>query len=158
MDNRAGLRLGLLWTMKPFSMLLVLSLALVPMASVVGCSSSQPSPGIPDSVAPDPAIHQILAVSCYQCHTSEGANEWSVRYQPSRLFGNPALDALNFSEWNSYGAQRRSDLVRQITAVVDAGTMPPAGYWLFHPQARLSAGQKATIGRWAAAQEAAPAH
>jgi hypothetical protein len=127
-------------------------------AAVSGCSSSQPNLTPPAAVTSDPGVGRILAESCYHCHSSEGAGEWYAKLQPSRWFGNPGLDALNFSAWGTYDAQRRKDAIRQIAAVVHAGTMPPKGYLLFHPQARLSAEQKEAIARWAATEGALTAH
>lgn len=101
----------------------------------------------------------MLAVSCYSCHTTEGSEEFIARLQPSRWFGHdPALEQLNFSQWDSFDAQRRADAARQIAAAVNDSTMPPSGYLMFHSEARLGAEQKAAITRWANALNAVPAH
>jgi Haem-binding domain len=123
-----------------------------------GCSTSAPNPATAHAVTADPEVGRILAVSCYDCHTTEGTSRWYAKLQPSRWFGNPALEQLNFSQWRSCAAQRRMDAVREIAAAVNAGTMPPADYALFHPQARLSAGEREAVARWAARETALPAH
>jgi heme-binding protein len=133
-------------------------IAMALISGLPGCSSTQAYPMPPAIVTTEPAVGRILAVSCYHCHWSEQAGTWYAKLQPSRWFGNSALEALDFSDWGNYHAARRQDAIRQVAAVVDAGTMPPAGYLLFHPQARLDPEQKAVIARWAAAQGAQAAH
>jgi len=127
-------------------------LTILMLAGMSGCSGSQPNPTPPAAVTSEPGVGRILAVSCYHCHSNEGAEQWYARLQPSRWFGNPALEALNFSDWETLDAQRRKDAIRQIAAVVEANTMPPKGYLLFHPQARLNTEQKAAIAHWAASK------
>jgi|SRR5579875_2311106 hypothetical protein len=131
---------------------------IVVVGGAFGCSSTRPELNVRAAVTSDPAVAQILAVSCTECHSNEGAGLWYARLQPSRWFGDRGLQALNFSDWGSYDDQRRTDAIRQIAAVIDSGAMPPASYLLFHPGARLSPGQKRTIDRWAAAQGAVAAH
>lgn len=143
---------------KSFLMLSVLCLTLPMLAGALGCSSSRTNLTPGAAVISNPEVARILAVSCYHCHSNEGADQWYAKLQPSRWFGNPALDALNFSQWQNYDARRRMDAIRQVAAVVDAGTMPPRGYLLFHPQARLSPDQRAAIARWAIAAGAVAAH
>jgi hypothetical protein len=127
------------------------------LAATFGCSS-RANPTVSPAVTTDPAVGSILAGSCYDCHSDEGAGQWYAKLQPSRWFGDPALDALNFSDWQTLDTERRKDTIRQIAAVVDDGTMPPHGYLLFHPQARPGPEQKAAIARWATAEGAIPAH
>ncbi len=133
-------------------------LLLITLGTAPGCSTNQANLAASPAVSSDPAVARILAASCYHCHSSEGANQWYAKLQPSRWFGDPALEAVNFSDWATYDAQRRSDAIRQVAAAVDSGAMPPGGYLMFHPQARLDPEQKAAIARWAAAEGAAPAH
>jgi hypothetical protein len=138
--------------------LLPFCVAFVLVVGTFGCSSTQPNPTVPPAVTTDSAVGQILATSCYDCHSNEGADQWYAKLQPSRWFGNSALESLNFSDWGTYDTQHRADAIRQIAAVVDSGTMPPGGYLLFHPGARLSPEQKTAIAKWAAAQGAVAAH
>lgn len=133
-------------------------LLLITLGGAAGCSITQANLTESPAVTSDPAVARILVASCYHCHSSEGANQWYAKLQPSRWFGDPALAELNFSDWGTYDAQRRRDAIRQVAAAVDSGAMPPASYLMFHSQARLSQEQKAAIARWAAAEGAAPAH
>ncbi len=133
-------------------------LLLITLGAAPGCSTSQANLAANPAVSSDPAVARILAASCYHCHSSEGANQWYAKLQPSRWFGNPALAELNFSDWATYNAQRRRDAIRQVAAAIDSGAMPPGGYLMFHPQARLSQEQKAAVAHWAAAEGAVAAH
>ncbi len=143
--------------MRNFSLLSVLCLALASIAWAAACASTQTNMIPAIEVSPDPGINRILADSCYSCHSNE-AETWYARLQPSRWLGNSALEDLNFSDWQSYSAERRRDAIRQIASAVDSDAMPPSGYLLFHPHARLTAEQKAAIDRWAAADGAVAAH
>jgi hypothetical protein len=143
--------------MRIFHWLSVLCVALLAIAGVFACSSTQTTMTPAVEVSPDPAINRVLAQSCYSCHSNE-ALTWYAKLQPSRWFGNSALEDLNFSDWQSYSAGRRKDAIRQIASAVDSDAMPPAGYLLFHQHARLDPEQKAAIDRWAAANGAAVAH
>jgi hypothetical protein len=141
-----------------YSPLLRFCLVLAAFAAASAACGSQNHLALPD-VAADPTANRVLADSCYHCHSSEEADLWYAKLRPSRWLGNnPAVEQLDFSQWNSYDAQRKEDAVRQIAAAVAAGTMPPRGYLLFHPQARLSAEQKDAIARWAAVAGAVPKH
>ncbi len=131
--------------------------ALCLMLAGSGCSTRQSNPPAP-AVAANPEVARILEVSCYHCHSDEGTAVWYAKLQPSRWFGDSALAALNFSDWPGYDADRRSDAIRQVAAAVESGTMPPHGYLLFHPQARLNGAQKAAIQSWAAGKRARSAH
>jgi len=132
--------------------------AIVLVVAAFGCSSIQPDVTAASAVASNPAVAQVLAVSCYNCHSNQATAQWYAKLQPSRWFGNAALESLNFSDWGTYDAQHRKNAIRQIAAVVDSGTMPPSGYLLFHLGARLSPEQKAAIARWAAAEGVVAAH
>ncbi len=144
--------------MRTFRVRVTVYALMVLVVGTFGCSTTQPEVTVRATVTSDPAVAHILAVSCYECHSNEGAGQWYAKLQPSRWFGDRALESLNFSDWGTYDDQRRTDTIRQIASVVDSGTMPPAGYLLFHPGARLSPGQKRVIAKWAAAEGAVAAH
>jgi mono/diheme cytochrome c family protein len=126
--------------------------------TLAGCSTTTPPLTPANTVSADPQLNQILATSCYGCHTGEGNSQWYAKLEPTQWFNGEALEELNFSDWHSYGALRRKALIGEIAAAVKSGSMPPAGYTLFHPDTRLSAEQKETIAQWAAQADAIPAH
>jgi hypothetical protein len=56
---------------------------------------------------------------------------------------------LNFSTWGDYTTAKQTKLVREIWEQVSQGEMPMTIYLPMHPQARLSAQDKAVFEAWA---------
>jgi len=132
---------------------------------LAGCSSGSTStamergPGPADSLAADPQVDEILANSCFDCHSDRAGGSWSAKFAPSYLFGaQKGREALNFSNWATMDVKQRSATASLITAVVDSGSMPPGDYDFFHPSARLSEEQKKLVLQWTAQQTALRAH
>ncbi len=67
---------------------------------------------------------------------------------------NSARGVLNFSDWQTYGADKRAAELKSIAQSVGAGSMPPGDYTALDHSARLSDEQKQTLLKWAAQ----PAH
>src|SRR5580704_12783668 len=111
--------------------------------ALVGCSSSSTSTaterhGPADSLAADHQVDEILANSCFDCHSDRGSGSLSAKLAPSYLFGeNKGRDALNFSNWAAADAKQRNTMASLIGAVVESGSMPPGDYVFFHPSAKL---------------------
>jgi len=64
---------------------------------------------------------------------------------------------LNFSDWQTYDAQKRAGELKSINHSVSTGAMPPGDYTFFDHSARLSEDQKQALLKWAS-EPAAPAH
>jgi len=99
---------------------------------IVGCSSSQETaaPGATvstsaNAVSTDPQVNAILESSCYKCHSTGGRVPWYAVLSPTYLAANSARGVLNFSDWQSYDAQKRSAVMKSIEHYVSAGAMPP---------------------------------
>jgi hypothetical protein len=104
-------------------------------------------------------VVQILAGSCFDCHSEAGTAAWYVKIAPSYWFSGSARNNLNFTDWKDYDANRRNEEIRAIGRVVDRGEMPPWDYTVFHPAAELTNEQKDLVSGWAASNvEALPAH
>lgn len=107
----------------------------------------------------NPQVAQILASSCFDCHSEERETAWYVKIAPSYWFSGSARENLNFTNWKDYDAQRRSDEIEAIGRVVNRGEMPPWDYTVFHPAAELTNEQKDMVAEWAARNvETLPAH
>ena len=141
-----------------------------PIASVVGlallavgCSSSTTT--TPEAAAPAPAnavsnnqqVNAILESSCYECHSTGGSAPWYAAVSPTYLSANSARGVLNFSDWQTYDAQKRTDELKSIAQSVSGGSMPPGDYTALDHSARLSEEQKQVLLTWAS-QPAIPAH
>jgi len=131
---------------------------------VVGCSSSKTTT-TPESAASAPAnavsnnqqVNAILESSCYECHSTGGSAPWYAAVSPTYLSANSARGVLNFSDWQTYDAQKRADELKSIAQSVSGGSMPPGDYTALDHSARLSEEQKQVLLTWAS-QPAIPAH
>src|SRR5208282_94236 len=123
---------------------------------IVGCSSSQetatPAATIPSSmnaVSTDPHVNAILEQSCYECHSTGGSAPWYAAVSPTPLAANSARGVLNFSDWQTYGVQKRAEALKNIEQSVGAGSMPPGDYTALDHSARLTNDQKQALLKWA---------
>lgn len=107
----------------------------------------------------NPQVAQILASSCFDCHSEEGTAAWYVKIAPSYWFSRSAKENLNFTDWQDYDADRKNHEIEAIGRVINRGEMPPWDYTVFHPAAELSNEQKDLVSEWAARHvEVLPAH
>ena len=140
----------------PLPIGLLLSLALL----IAGCSSSQQtatSTNSTNAVSNDSQVNAILEQSCYQCHSTGGSAPWYAAVSPTYLASNSARGVLNFSDWQTYGAQTKADALKNIEQSVSGGSMPPGDYTALDHSARLANDQKQALLKWAS-QPALPAH
>ena len=125
---------------------------------IAGCSSSQQSVlSSTNTVSTDSQVNTILEKSCYQCHSTGGSAPWYAAVSPTYLAANSARGVLNFSDWQTYDAQKRSEALKNIEASVNGGSMPPGDYTALDHSARLSDDEKQALLKWAS-QPAMSAH
>jgi hypothetical protein len=131
---------------------------------VVGCSSSTQTttpeataPAPSNAVSNNPQVNAILESACYECHSTGGTAPWYAAVSPTYLAANSARGVLNFSDWQTYDAQKRADELKSIAQSVSGGSMPPGDYTALDHSARLSEEQKQVLLTWAS-QPAIPAH
>ena len=131
---------------------------------VLSCSSLQkttaPETIVATSVSEvstDPQVSAILEKSCYECHSTEGSAPWYAAVSPTYLAASSARRALNFSDWQSYDAQKRAAVLNRIEQSVSAGSMPPGDYTALDHSARLTEEEKRALLKWASLS-AGPAH
>jgi len=122
---------------------------------LAGCSSSQQTAApSATAVSSDPEVNAILERSCFQCHSSTGSAPWYAAISPTYLAANSARSVLNFSDWQSYDAEKRAADLESIEKSVSSGSMPPGDYTALDHSARISEDQKEALLKWAAQ----PAH
>jgi uncharacterized membrane protein len=125
---------------------------------IAGCSSSQQSvPTSTNAFSTDSQVNTILQKSCYQCHSTGGTAPWYAAVSPTYLAANSARGVLNFSDWQTYDSQKKSDALKSIEASVNGGSMPPGDYTALDHSARLTDDEKQALLKWAS-QPAIPAH
>lgn len=131
----------------------------------VGCSSSQEAVAAPSAapsnplkrVSADAQVNAILVRSCYNCHSIGGSAPWYAVISPTYLAANSARKALNFSDWQTYDAEKKAAELKGIVKSVSAGSMPPRDYSALDHSARLGDDEKRTLLNWAS-QTAIAAH
>ena len=125
---------------------------------IAGCSSSQESvSSSTNTVSSDSQVNTILQKSCYQCHSTGGSAPWYAAVSPTYLAANSARGVLNFSDWQTYDSQKKSEALKNIEASVNGGSMPPGDYTALDHSARLSDDEKQALLKWAS-QPAMSAH
>ena len=95
---------------------------LVPLAvAIAACSSSQQATapeatvlGSTNAVSTDLQVNAILQKSCYECHSTGGSAPWYAAVSPTYLAANSARGVLNFSDWQTYDAQKKSEALKNI--------------------------------------------
>ncbi len=132
--------------------------ALLAVAQLIPVDRTNPADGT-DPRAPEEAL-QVLRRSCYDCHSNETVWPWYSKVAPaSWLLARDVAegrDAVNYSLWAGYPRQERAELLEETWEEVAEGEMPPALYVLMHPEARLSAADRAALRAWTNAGAGAP--
>jgi hypothetical protein len=135
-------------TLLPIAWFVILAVA------IPACSSSQrvtvPEATSPDStnrVSSDSQVNSILEKSCYECHSTGGSVPWYAAVSPTYLAANSARGVLNFSDWQTYDAQKKSEALKNIENSVNGGLMPPGDYTALDHSARLTDDEKQALLR-----------
>jgi mono/diheme cytochrome c family protein len=97
-------------------------------ASVSGSVTASDSSAIP------PAVYQILASSCLDCHGEGGKTL--------------ALAKVKMGEWGSYSPEKQASKADDMCKMVTKGKMPPKGYLKDHPEKALTPEQIQVICDW----------
>src|SRR5258708_2148341 len=96
---------------------------------IASCSSSQQAvPNSTNAVGSDSQVNTILQKSCYECHSTGGKAPWYAAVSPTYLAANSARGVLNFSDWQNYDAQKKSEALKSIAASVNGDCMRAGDY------------------------------
>jgi hypothetical protein len=97
-----------------------------------------------DAPWPTPAARALAVRACYDCHSHETRWPWYSHVAPMSWLVQRDVDEgrrhLNFSAWDR--PQKNSHEAAEELA---EGAMPPAIYLPLHPDAKLSAAEKAEL-------------
>jgi hypothetical protein len=107
-----------------------------------------------ESDVPAPAESKaVLRRFCYDCHSNETRWPWYWQVAPvSWLIANDVKEGrreVNFSVWNQFAGSRRARKFKEIVEQVEGNKMPQWYYVVMHPGAKLLAGDKEMILKWA---------
>ena len=107
---------------------------------------------------PSPEVKQILAASCYDCHSNNTHYPWYAEIQPAGWWLashiNDGRKHLNFSEFGAYGTKRQIKKLEAMSDEVGDRGMPLTSYTLIHRDARLTDAQITAFTRWVEAARA----
>lgn len=110
------------------------------------------NPPVETEVPADAAARAVLRRACYDCHSNETVWPAYSRIAPvSWLLAHDVhegRDELNLSTWNRYTTKQRLRKLKEVGKEVAEGEMPPWQYLPPHPEARLSADDRAVLGAW----------
>lgn len=104
---------------------------------------------------PPPEVRQILATSCYDCHSNHPRYPWYTAIQPvgwwlaSHI--NDGRKHLNFSEFGTFPVKRQIKKLEELSDEVQDRGMPLKSYALIHREAQLTKAQMAALSDWAEA-------
>lgn len=102
---------------------------------------------------PSPVVRQILAESCYDCHSNHTRYPWYAEIQPVGWWLEDHIKdgrrELNFSEFATYPVKRQIKKLDALGDEVRDHTMPLTSYTLIHRGARLTEEQAAALTQWA---------
>lgn len=98
-------------------------------------------------------VRSVLRRACYDCHSNETVWPSYSRIAPAAwLVAHDVHDGreeLNFSTWNRYATEQQLKKLKKSGDEVAEGEMPPWMYLPLHPEARLSADDRALLRAWA---------
>ena len=80
-------------------------------------------------------VYKILQGSCIDCHAKGGKKM--------------AMSHVNFSEWDSYSAEKKAVKAADMVKMLNKGKMPPKLYRESHPETVPTPAQIETINKWA---------
>jgi hypothetical protein len=129
------------------------------LAQVVPVDRSRPP--VESEVPAPPEVRAILKRSCYDCHSHETVWPWYGYVAPvSWLLAydvREAREELNLSAWERYSPKKQTKKREEMWEEVEHGHMPLWYYLPLHPEARLSAEDRARLRAWATGKPGEPA-
>ncbi len=91
-----------------------------------------------------PRTRELAVRACFDCHSNETKWPWYSNVAPLSWLVQYDVDKgrreLNYSEWD-----RRQEEAGESAETVQKGSMPPAYYVWLHPEARLTAAERAEL-------------
>ena len=97
-------------------------------------------------------LRSLIKGACYDCHSFQTEYPWYSNLAPFSWWIDDHIDHarkhLNFSEWATYDAEKKSHKAEEAMEEIEEGEMPMESYQLAHSSARLSAKEKAKILEW----------
>ncbi|MEY8761542.1 heme-binding domain-containing protein [Chryseobacterium tongliaoense] len=94
-------------------------------------------------------ISTLIKGACYDCHSDETVYpkyayiapvSWSVK---SHI--NEGREHINFSVWETYNADLKANMIKNVVQTLQNKTMPMPGYIVYHKEANLSEAERVLL-------------
>lgn len=94
-------------------------------------------------------ISALIKGACYDCHSDETVYpkyayiapvSWSVK---SHI--NEGREHINFSVWETYNADLKANMLKNVLQTLQNKTMPMPGYIVYHKEANLSEAERVLL-------------
>lgn len=142
-----------MWTClrKPYG--IVVAVLLLAFIAIQFVPVARSNPPVTMDVAAPSAVKAVLRRSCYDCHSNETGWPWYSYVAPvSWLVAEDVRDGrkhMNFSTWDLYSTDERSELAEDAYAEASEGEMPLSNYLALHRDARLTEEDLELLRQWA---------
>ncbi|HXJ68715.1 MAG TPA: heme-binding domain-containing protein [Verrucomicrobiae bacterium] len=97
-----------------------------------------------------PRTRALAERACYDCHSNHTQWPWYASLAPIswriQHHVDEGREKLNFTAFDA-GNEKMADAAGEASESITKGDMPPADYLLLHPEARLSASEKAALAK-----------
>lgn len=111
------------------------------------------NPPVAQEVDAPEDVHALLRRACYDCHSNETRWPWYSRVAPASWLVawdvHEGRDDLNFSDWPVFDFGLQEDLLGGVAKQLKEDRMPLDRYLWLHPEARLTAAERARLLAWA---------
>ncbi len=101
-------------------------------------------------------VLNIVQRSCQSCHSEQTAWPWYSYVPPaSWMVEKDVRDGrvhFNMSQWDQYSAEKRIEILSQISVMVKNKQMPLPRYTLLHSDAKLSDADISLLDHWSHAE------
>ncbi len=130
----------------------VLAVLIVALGAIQLVPVDRTNPPVETEAPATAQVRSVLRRACYDCHSNETVWPWYSRIAPvSWLVAHDVKEGrekLNLSTWNRYTTKEQLKKLKESWEEVAEGEMPPWMYLPPHPDARLSADDRALLRAW----------
>jgi hypothetical protein len=101
-------------------------------------------------------IANVMQRSCVSCHSEQTAWPWYSYIPPASWMVEKDVrdgrDHFNMSRWDEYPAEKRIEILSEISVMVRNKQMPLPRYTLLHADSKLSDADVSLIDKWSHAE------
>jgi hypothetical protein len=101
-------------------------------------------------------VINVVQRSCASCHSEQTVWPWYSYVPPMSWMVEKDVrdgrDHFNMSHWNEKSAEKRMEILSEISVMVRNKQMPLPRYTLLHPDAKLSEADISLMDRWSHAE------